>query len=101
MSRSTRRTLSALVCAAAILFAPAMLQAVPSRLSASAPAERTTDRNVLGTLWDLLTAVWSENGSWIDPSGATVGGENGSWIDPNGVTAESDNGSWVDPNGRP
>lgn len=33
-------------------------------------------------LWTLLSALWSDTGSGLEPNGLT--GDTGSWLDPNG-----------------
>jgi hypothetical protein len=62
-------------------------------LSAAESPEPTP--GLFSHLWSLLSALWSDTGSGLDPDGAT--GDTGSGLDPDGVTG--DTGPWLDPNG--
>lgn len=85
----TGRTIAAL--ALAVLLFPGLAQALPFVRDSG----RTTDPGLFERVWGLLTAVWSQNGGELDPSGVT--GYNGGKLDPNGLTGE--NGGQLDPNG--
>ena len=86
----------ALALAALLALSPAAAIAQPSErpiLSAAEHPEPTP--GLLSQLWSLLSALWSDTGSGLDPDGAT--GDTGPWLDPNGVTG--DTGAGLDPNG--
>lgn len=64
-------------------------------LPASAAERPEATPGLFSQLWSLFSDFLSENGSILEPNGAS--GENGSGLDPNG--ANGDNGSGLDPNG--
>lgn len=72
------------------------LTVLPLGASSLSAAERPeTTPGLLSQLWSLFSDLWSENGSILDPDGAS--GENGSGLEPNG--ANGDTGSILDPDG--
>jgi hypothetical protein len=72
---------------------PALARALPlgdAVLSVTEHHEAAPGR--LSQLWSLLSALWNENGSILDPNGGTSSG-----AEP--AAGSGDNGSGLDPNG--
>jgi hypothetical protein len=88
--RSTRRVIPAILITllALTLLPPTRATARPLRTEqATRPAAERTEagRGLLAQLRDLLTALWAENGSGLEPNGTTASsGDNGSGLEPNG-----------------
>jgi hypothetical protein len=93
---ATRRIAGCLLVV--LLLAPAFAGAVERRSDGPAPKERVSlwQGRLLPALWGLLTRIWEENGSSLDPSGQPRPDE-GSSLDPSGSTA--DEGGSLDPSG--
>lgn len=82
---------------ALLALSPALATAQPPGkpiLSAERPESAP---GLFSQLWNLLATLWSENGSLLDPDGAST---TGSGTEPDATTT-GDNGSILDPNGRP
>jgi hypothetical protein len=81
---------------AALFLAPTLATARPINKDAalSAPKRLVGSSSVLSKIGALLSALWAENGSGLDPNGTDAGtnstpgtkpaGDNGSGLDPNG-----------------
>jgi hypothetical protein len=91
MTRLRKRLLVPALALIALAFLfPALATALPQEgtvLSAAERQEATPGR--LSQLWILLSALWAENGSILEPNDGpkpTAGssGDNGSGLDPNG-----------------
>ena len=72
-----------------ILLAPAHAKALPQGHALHSAAEHPQAApGLLSQLWSFLSTIWSENGSILDPDGASAssepGGDNGSILDPDG-----------------
>lgn len=92
--RPTRPLLLVLLLLGLTVLSPAA--ALPLGASSLSAAERPeASAGLFSQLWSLFSDFWSENGSILDPNGAS--GENGPGLDPNG--ANGDNGSILDPDG--
>jgi hypothetical protein len=75
---------------------PALARALPLGDAAPSGAERhEAISGRLSQLWSLLSALWDENGSILDPDGGTSSGS-GSETD---AGRSGDNGSILEPNG--
>ncbi len=76
-----------------LLLAPPHAKALPLGHTNSSAAEHPQAvPGLFSQLWSFLAALWEENGSGLDPNGATASASS----DPG-----SENGSILDPNGRP
>jgi hypothetical protein len=98
MSRLRSRLLVPALIALGFLL-PTLVRALPSRdavLSAAEHQEAASGR--LSQLWSLLSALWSETGSILDPNGTAAGASSGSGAEP-GAANSADNGSGLDPDG--
>ncbi len=74
-----------------ILLAPVHAKALPQGHTIHSAAEHPqVTPGLFAQLWSFLSAFWSENGSALEPNGASTSSEPG-----------SENGSILDPNGRP
>jgi hypothetical protein len=86
----TRLLVPTLALITLIFLSPALALAQPKGpdvLSAAERHEATPGR--LSQLWNLLSALWSETGSILEPDGGPKpasgsSGDNGSGLDPNG-----------------
>lgn len=110
MPRIPKRPLAlalALVALLALSPVDATAQA-PERPTLSITESPEPTPGLFSQLWSLLSALWSETGSGLNPNGAT--GDTGSGLDPDGATSDtgpgldpdgatSDTGPWLDPNG--
>jgi hypothetical protein len=77
---------------------PALARALPVGDAALSVAERhEAAPGRLFQLWSLLSALWSENGSILEPNGAHAGSTLGSGTAPNASTG--DTGAGLEPNG--
>jgi hypothetical protein len=79
---------------------PALAQALPlggADLSAAERHEATTPGRLF-QLWSLLSALWAETGSILDPDGSPAGTSPGAGAEANTGSA-GDNGPGLDPNG--
>ena len=93
----TRPLVPVLALLAVLVLSPALATAQsPGQPILSAERPETTP-GLFSQLWSLLSALWSENGSLLDPDGASA---TGSGTEPDAATT-GDNGSILDPNGRP
>jgi hypothetical protein len=101
MSRFRSRLLvPALALVAFGFLVPALARALPVGNATLSVAERHEARQEtapdhLSQLWSLLSALWAENGSILDPNGGT---SSGTGTEP-GTGSSSDNGSGLEPNG--
>jgi hypothetical protein len=90
MLRLPTRLLSpALALFALVLLLPALAIAQPQREAVRSPAEHSAAASSLfAEIRSLLSILWAENGSGLDPDGAntTSGttGDNGSGLEPDG-----------------
>ena len=75
----TRPLVLALALVALLALSPALATAQPT-FSVTEQPEPTP--GLLSQLWSLLSALWSNTGSGLDPNGVT--GDTGPWLDPNG-----------------
>src|SRR5688572_13147577 len=82
-SSSSRRKIVSLL--AAVMLAPPLAAAAQPRLG-------STFDDFVAHLWGAFTALWSEEGCTIDPSGLGCPGSNGG--------ESPDNGCTIDPDGR-
>jgi len=102
MSTIRPRILPAFTLLSALLVAPAVIHARPSRPSHEGrPAVAESSPGFLSGAWQLLTRLWGESGVTIDPDGRSQPPSGGS-IDPNGSATTShsgDSGVTIDPNG--
>ena len=95
----TRPLVLALALVALLVLSPAAATAQsPGRPIFSAAEHPEPTPGLLSHLWSLLSALWSETGSLLDPNGA--GATNGSGAEP-GAATTGDTGSLLDPDGRP
>jgi len=81
------------------LLVPVLAQALPlggADLSAAELHEPIPGR--LSQFWSLLSALWSETGSILEPNGTPGGTGSGSGSEP-GAASSGDTGSGLDPNG--
>lgn len=79
---------------------PRLSMALPQGEAGPSAAERhETARGRLSQLWSLLSALWAENGSILDPNGTPGGASSGSGAEPD-AGSSGDNGSILDPDGR-
>ena len=91
-------TRPALALIALVFLSPSLAIAQPHR-EARAPAERAAAPSLFSKLRDLLTILWAETGSVLEPNGAAASGvSSGSGVEPNTAIA-GDTGSVLEPNG--
>jgi hypothetical protein len=93
----TRPLVPTLVLVALLALSPAVATAQPQGILSAAERPETAS-GLFSQLWSLLSALWSENGSILDPNGA--GATTGSGAEPDAATT-GDTGSLLDPDGRP
>jgi hypothetical protein len=94
---SKRLRLSALVLIAISLLLPALATAQPQRVAVRPPAERTAAApSLFAELRSLLSLLWAETGSGLDPNGAANPGASAA---PN-APPTADTGSGLDSDGR-
>ena len=99
MSRLRSRLLVPALIALGFLF-PVLATALPREEAVLSAAERQeATHGCLSQLWSLLSAIWSENGSILDPDGNPGGAGSGAGAQP-GATNSGDNGSGLEPDGR-
>jgi hypothetical protein len=93
----TRLLSSTLALIALVLLLPALATAQPQREAIRSPAERTaTASSLLAEIRSLLSILWAETGSGLEPNGITASSAPGS--EPN-ATTYGDTGSGLEPNG--
>ena len=89
------RVILTLVLLALILLAPTHAKALPQGHTIHLAAEHPQAApGLFAQLWSYLAALWGQNGSGLEPNGASA--SSGSDVDGPG-----ENGSGLDPNGRP
>jgi hypothetical protein len=81
------------------LLTPTLAVALPWLAFEPAAAERTAGPGFLDLVRRALAVLFGENGSGLDPSGATTTGDNGPGLDPDGASGTGDNGPGLDPSG--
>ena len=94
----TRPLVLPLVLVALLALSPAAATAPSLGRPTLSAAEHSEPTLGLYQLWSLLSALWSETGSLLDPNGA--GATPGSGAEPDATTT-GDTGSLLDPDGRP
>jgi len=97
MLRLPTRPLSpALALIALVLLLPALATAQPQREAVRSPAEHTATAapSLFAEIRSLLSILWAENGSGLEPNGGATSGAS----EPNAATT-GDNGSGLEPNG--
>ena len=85
MSRlpTTRPLLLAVLLLGLAILPPAQATAFQQALPLLSAAEHLhATPGFFSQFWNFLSVLWSENGSGLDPNGAT--GDNGSILEPNG-----------------
>lgn len=82
MRRLVRRC-SVLVLVLLVFLVPTALRAAPAQRIYPDPA-RHAESSFLDLVRSVLSVLWGENGSILDPSGASMAGDNGSGLDPDG-----------------
>jgi hypothetical protein len=94
----TRPLVLTLALVALLALSPATATAQSPGRHTLSSAEHSEPTLGLSQLWSLLSALWSETGSLLDPNGA--GATTGSGAEPDAATT-GDTGSLLDPDGRP
>jgi hypothetical protein len=95
---STRLLVPALALIALGFLVPTLATALPQGEAVLSAAERPEAApGRLSQLWSLLSVLWSENGSILEPNGAHAGPTSGSGTAPNESTG--DTGAGLEPNG--
>ena len=90
-----RLLVPALALTALVFLLPALATAQPQREAVRSPAERTEAASSLfAEIRSLLSILWAENGSGLEPNGGATSGAS----EPNAATT-GDNGSGLEPNG--
>jgi hypothetical protein len=97
--RPARPLVPALALITLVFLAPTLATALPHGGEAALrAAERPqAGQSLFAKAWTLLSALWAENGSILEPDGAGASSGTGT---PNATTT-GDNGSGLEPNGRP
>jgi hypothetical protein len=98
--RPARPLVPALVLIALVFLTPALATAQPHGGEAALQAAERPQagQSLFAKAWTLLSALWAENGSGLEPNGST-GASSGTGT-PNAATT-GDNGSGLEPDGRP
>jgi hypothetical protein len=79
----------------AVLFVPALATARPlPKNGVHTASKRPAELSILSRLQGLLSALWAETGSILEPNGSDSGTSSSS-----GTKPTSDNGSGLEPNG--
>jgi hypothetical protein len=91
----TRLLSPTLALSALVLLLPALATAQPQREAVRSPAEHiAAASSFFAEIRSLLSILWAENGSGLEPNGGATSGAS----EPNAATT-GDNGSGLEPNG--
>lgn len=98
---SSRLLVPTLALIALVLLFPALATALPQGEAILSAAERhETGPGLFSKLWGLLSVLWDETGSVLEPDGGGSGGGSGAGPE-SGAASSGDNGSGLEPDGRP
>jgi hypothetical protein len=97
--RPARPLVSALVLITLVSLTPALATALPhGREAALQAVERPqAGQNLFAKAWTLLSALWAETGSGLEPNGG-AGASSGAGTGPD-AASNGDTGSGLEPNG--